>query len=174
MTGLARLDGPQTAAVRDQLVEVYRAAMSAPPFHETDVETGWFAEELADELTEAGYRCWVAREDGGTVVGFAYGFPTSEVPPEGWYGLLRKAVGPDGADHWLAGQFAVVWIAVRPDRPAPGPHGRAHASPRPAAPVPRWGSVPLGVSAYRSGAPSVSSGGSRRCRRRPGRRRRTW
>jgi ribosomal protein S18 acetylase RimI-like enzyme len=58
MTGLAR---PGTAAVSDQLVEVYRAAMSAPPFHETDVETGWFAEELA-------------------------------------------------------GQFAVVWIAVRPDR----------------------------------------------------------
>ena len=116
MTGLARLDGPETAAVSDQLVEVYRAAMSAPPFHETEVETGWFAEELAGELTEAGYRCWVAREDGGPVVGFAYGLPTGEVPPEGWYGLLREVVGPDGADHWLAGQFAVVWIAVRPDR----------------------------------------------------------
>jgi hypothetical protein len=78
--------------------------MSAPPFHETEVETGWFAEELAGELTEAGYRCWVAREDGGPVVGFAYGLPTGEVPPEGWYGLLREAVGPDGADTeraWL-------------------------------------------------------------------------
>jgi hypothetical protein len=94
MTGLARLDGPETAAVSDQLVEVYRAAMSAPPFHETDIETGWFAEELAGELTEAGYRCWVAREDGGAVVGFAHGFPTGEVPPEGWYGLMREAVGP--------------------------------------------------------------------------------
>jgi ribosomal protein S18 acetylase RimI-like enzyme len=120
MTGLARLDGPETAALSDQLVEVYRAAMSAPPFHETDVETGWFAEELAGELTEAGYRCWVAREDGGPVVGFAYGLPTGAVPPEGWYGLLREAVGPDGADHWLAGQFAVVWIAVRPDRRGEG------------------------------------------------------
>ena len=29
---------------------------------------------------------------------------------------MREAVGPDGADHWLAGQFAVVWIAVHPDR----------------------------------------------------------
>ena len=116
MTVLARPDGPETAAVSDQLVEVYRAAMSAPPFHETDIETGWFAEELAGELTEAGYRCWVAREDGGAVVGFAYGFPTGEVPPEGWYGLLREAVGPDVADHWLAGQLAVVWIAVHPDR----------------------------------------------------------
>jgi GNAT superfamily N-acetyltransferase len=49
------------------------------------------------------------------VVGFAYGFPTPEVPAEGWYGLLREAVGPDGAGHWLEGQFAVVWIAVHPD-----------------------------------------------------------
>jgi hypothetical protein len=33
-------------------------------------------------------------------------------------GLLRDAVGqgPDGAGRWLEGQFAVVWIAVRPER----------------------------------------------------------
>src|SRR4029453_8727667 len=38
------------------------------------------------------------------------------VPAEGWYGLLRDAVGPgpDGAARWLEGQFAVVWIAARP------------------------------------------------------------
>jgi ribosomal protein S18 acetylase RimI-like enzyme len=49
------------------------------------------------------------------VVGFAYGFPTPEVPAVGWYGSLREAVGPDAAGHWLEGQFAVVWIAVHPD-----------------------------------------------------------
>ena len=91
MTDLTRLDGPGAAAVSDQLVAVYRAAMGAAPFHETEVETGWFAEELA-------------------------------------------------------GQFAVVWIAVLPDH-----RGRGLGRRRPA-----------------------SSGGSRRCRRRPGRRRRTW
>ena len=47
MTELVCLDGPGTAAVRDQLVAVYRAAMGAAPFFETEVETGWFAEELA-------------------------------------------------------------------------------------------------------------------------------
>jgi ribosomal protein S18 acetylase RimI-like enzyme len=112
MTELACLDGPATAAVSDQLVAVYRAAMGAPPFSETEVETGWFAEELAGELTEAGFRCWVASA-GGRTVGFAYGFPTPEIPFDGWYGLLREAVGPD-AERWLAGQFAVVWIAVDP------------------------------------------------------------
>jgi ribosomal protein S18 acetylase RimI-like enzyme len=115
MTELACLDGPATAAVSDQLVAIYRAAMSAPPFSEGEVETGWFAEELAGELDEAGYRCWVAG-DGDRVVGFAYGFPTPEVPGEGWYGSLREAVGPSAAGHWLEGQFAVVWIAVHPDR----------------------------------------------------------
>jgi hypothetical protein len=38
-----------------------------------------------------------------------------EIPAEGWYGLVREAVGPDAAERWLAGQFAVVWIAVHPD-----------------------------------------------------------
>ena len=63
MTDLARLDGPGAAAVSDQLVAVYRAAMGAAPFFETEVESGWFAEELAGEVEEAGYRCWVATED---------------------------------------------------------------------------------------------------------------
>jgi ribosomal protein S18 acetylase RimI-like enzyme len=116
VTRLERLDGPATAAVRDQLVAVDRAAMGAPPFAETEVETGWFADELADEVAEAGYRCWLAYDDDDRVAGFAYGFPTPEIPTDGWYGSLRQAVGPDGAERWLTGQFAVVWIAVHPDR----------------------------------------------------------
>jgi ribosomal protein S18 acetylase RimI-like enzyme len=115
VTELACLDGPAMAAVSDQLVAVYRAAMAAPPFSEGEVETGWFAQELAGELAEAGFRCWLAR-DGRRTVGFAYGFPTPDVPSDGWYGSLRAAVGPDADEHWLVGQFAVVWIAVHPDR----------------------------------------------------------
>ena len=124
MTRLERLGGPATATVSDQLVAVYRAAMGVPPFSETEVETGWFADELAGEVTEAGYRCWVAYDDDGRVAGFAYGFATPEIPPDGWYDSLRQAVGPDGAERWLTGQFAVVWIAVHPDRRGRGT-GRA-------------------------------------------------
>jgi ribosomal protein S18 acetylase RimI-like enzyme len=113
MAELTRLDGRETAAVAEELVAVYGAAMGAAPFHETELETGWFARELAGELDEPGFRCWVARED-GRVVGFAYGFATAEVPAEGWYGILREAVGPAEAGRWLEGQFAVVWIAVHP------------------------------------------------------------
>jgi ribosomal protein S18 acetylase RimI-like enzyme len=114
VTDLALLDGRATAAVSEQLVAVYRAAMGAAPFFETEVETGWFVEELAGEVEEDGYRCWVATED-DRVVGFAYGLPTPEIPADGWYGLVREAVGPAAAERWLAGQFAVVWIAVHPD-----------------------------------------------------------
>ena len=93
MTRLALLDGPATATVRDQLVAVYRAAMGAAPFHETEVETGWFADELTGEATEAGFRCWAAYDDGQLAV-VAYGFlPTPEIPADGWYGSLREAVG---------------------------------------------------------------------------------
>jgi ribosomal protein S18 acetylase RimI-like enzyme len=113
MTELTLLDGQETAAVAEELVALYGAAMGAAPFHETELETGWFAEELSRELAEPGFRCWVARE-GGPVVGFAYGFDTPDVPTEGWYGGLREAVGPAGAERWLVGQFAVVWIAVHP------------------------------------------------------------
>jgi ribosomal protein S18 acetylase RimI-like enzyme len=116
MTRLTLLDGPATAAVRDQLVAVYRAAMGAPPFHEAEVETGWFAEELAGEVTEAGFRCWAAYDDDGQLAGFAYGLPTPEIPADGWYGSLREAVGSDATEQWLTGQFAVVWIAAHPDR----------------------------------------------------------
>jgi hypothetical protein len=208
MTELACLDGPGTAAVGDQLVAVYRAAMAAPPFFESEVETGWFAQELAGELTEAGFRCWVAG-DGDRTVGFAYGFPTPEVPSDGWYGSLREAVGPDAADHWLVGQFAVVWIAVTRTgeaegsaagcwsgcSPAPLPTGPGWSpttwTPRPAPSTAPWasgswaaapsaGTTPNGSSwaptSPRAGLnpPPARSGGSRRCRRRPGRRRRTW
>jgi hypothetical protein len=40
VTELASLDGPAAAAVSEQLVAVYRAAMGAAPFFETEVEAG--------------------------------------------------------------------------------------------------------------------------------------
>jgi hypothetical protein len=88
VTRLALLDGPATATVRDQLVAVYRAAMGAAPFHETEVETGWFAEELTGEATEAGFRCWAAYDDDGQLAVVAYGFlPT---PPRSQPTAVRQ------------------------------------------------------------------------------------
>jgi hypothetical protein len=69
MTELACLDGPGTAAVSDQLVAVYRAAMAAPPFFESEVETGSFAQAWLvthdlDTPARALYRSLGARSGG--------------------------------------------------------------------------------------------------------------
>ena len=57
--------------------------------------TGWFAQELADELTEPGFRCWVASDDDGQVAGFADGFPTPEIPADGWHDAERVVLGAE-------------------------------------------------------------------------------
>jgi hypothetical protein len=128
VTDLTRLVGPATAAIADQLVAVYRAATGAPPFFETEVEAGWFAEELAGEVTEPGFRCWFAR-DGDRLVGFAYGFPpprsrptagtawcgrpSGMAPPSGWRASSPSSGSPStpsgGAGVLAAGSWNVSW-----------------------------------------------------------------
>jgi GNAT superfamily N-acetyltransferase len=114
VTGIVCLNGARTAPLVDRLVDVYRAAFAPAPFHETDVEAGWFARELATELELDGFRCCVARQ-GEDLGGFAYGFDTpATLPPDSWYSSLLDAVGPEAAERWVLGQFAVGWLAVRP------------------------------------------------------------
>ena len=101
MTRLACLDGPAAAALSDQLVAVYRAAMGAPPFAETEVER-LVRDELADEVTEAGYRCWLAYDDDG---GWP-GSPTGSRPRDPARRLVRQPA-PGGragrAERWMTG-----------------------------------------------------------------------
>ena len=173
MTDLVRLDGPATAAIADELVAVYRAAMSAPPFFETEVETGWFAEELAGDVTEPGFRCWTAR-DGDRLVGFAYGFPTPEIPSDGWYGLVRAAVGDTAAER-LEGQFpssaspstpsggGEAWAASSSSTCSPAPTRSGHGSspttstPRPAPSTAPWASTSSATAPSAGTTPTASS-----------------
>lgn len=114
MTEIVCLDGPRTAPLVDRLAAVYRAAFAPAPFHEADVEAGWFAQEFATELELDGFRCCVARQ-GEDLGGFAYGFDTPPtLPTDGWYSRLLDAVGPEAVERWVLGQFAVGWLAVLP------------------------------------------------------------
>jgi hypothetical protein len=80
VTEIVCLDGPRTAPLVDRLAAVYRAAFAPAPFHETDVEAGWFAQEFATELELDGFRCYVARQ--GEDLG---GFDTPPtLPTDGW------------------------------------------------------------------------------------------
>jgi hypothetical protein len=59
VTDLGLLDGQGTTAAADQLVAIYPAAMAAPPFFETELETGWFAARSA-------FASWAAAPSAGT------------------------------------------------------------------------------------------------------------
>lgn len=118
MTGdleIVPLDGNEAKAVHAEVVDVYRVAFTQPPFGDTEKEVGWFDQELAEDVDLPEFRCFVARQ-GGAVVGFAYGFRTFEDEPwNDWYAEVLRAVGPEGADGWIRGRFALGWFAVRPD-----------------------------------------------------------
>jgi hypothetical protein len=47
VTEIVCLDGPRTAPLVDRLAAVYRGRVRPAPFHEADVEAGWFAQEFA-------------------------------------------------------------------------------------------------------------------------------
>jgi hypothetical protein len=103
VTEIVCLDGPLTAPLVDRLAAVYRAAFAPAPFHETDVEAGWFAQELATELELGGFRCCAARR-GEDLGGFAYGFDTPPtLPTDGGYSRLLDAVGPEAVERSVLG-----------------------------------------------------------------------
>jgi GNAT superfamily N-acetyltransferase len=111
---IIRFDGSEAKAVHAEVVDVYRAAFTEPPFGDTGKEVGWFDQELAGDVDLPDFRCLVARRN-GEAIGFAYGFRTFEDEPwNDWYAEVLRSVGPDAADAWIRGQFALGWFAVRP------------------------------------------------------------
>jgi GNAT superfamily N-acetyltransferase len=120
------LDGAGTARVADDLRAIYLAALAQPPFSEGEEQADAFAEELADEVEEAGFRCCAALA-GNDIIGFAYGCPAyTDEPGDSWTRELVAAVGDDVAERWIRAQFAFIWTAVRPERQGYGLGGRLH------------------------------------------------
>jgi hypothetical protein len=114
VTEIICLDGPADRAAGRPARRRLPGRVRLGPFHETDIEAGWFAQEFATELELGRFRCCVARQ-GEDLVGFAYGFETPPtLPTDGWYSRLLDAVGPEAVERWVLGQFAVGWHAVRP------------------------------------------------------------
>jgi ribosomal protein S18 acetylase RimI-like enzyme len=114
------------AAVRDELVAVYRAAFAPPLHHVSDEDAARFGGEiLPRHAGRAGFRCRVAREaPGGPVVGFAYGYTSA--PGQWWHDLVARALGADLAERWLGGAFEFVELAVAPAAQGRGLGGRLH------------------------------------------------
>ncbi len=117
---------PDLADLREQFVEVYRAAFASPPYCEGEAEVRRFAEEtLPRHVQRAGFRCCVAQDQAnGLVVGFAYGY-TGQVG-QWWHDIVAQALDQVTADRWLPGSFEFVELAVMPTAQGRGIGGQLH------------------------------------------------
>ena len=135
---IVQLDGRDAKSAHGDVVDIYRATFTQPPFNDSEREVGWFAQEFASDVELPDFRCIAARAD-GRLVGFAYGFRTFEGEPwNDWYGEVLQAVGPAAADRWVRGQFAIGWFALLPEHRGQGLGRRLHGKLIASAPPTRW------------------------------------
>jgi GNAT superfamily N-acetyltransferase len=110
-------------AVQDAIVRVYAAAFGEPPYLEGPEGVAHFAETLPRHAARAGFRCCVARAEGGpALLGFGYGYTSA--PGQWWYDAVAPALPPDERAYWLANTFEVVELAVLPAMQGQGIGGR--------------------------------------------------
>jgi broad specificity phosphatase PhoE/GNAT superfamily N-acetyltransferase len=106
------LDGTETLAVRDELVEVYRAAFTSPPYGEDEQAVERFSgEQLGTHAARAGFRCATLRL-GGRLAGFGYGYTGDR--GQWWSDQVAGRTPADVVDEWLGGHLELVELAVDP------------------------------------------------------------
>jgi ribosomal protein S18 acetylase RimI-like enzyme len=109
------------------IVDVYRAAFSAPPYHRGEDDARDFAESLERHASFAGFQAVVARTDpGDAIVGFAYGYTLA--PGQWWYEQVAPVLGPEQASATLTGAFLMTQLAVLPECQGRGIGSRLHDS----------------------------------------------
>lgn len=108
----AVLDGDAASAMRDELVEVYRAAFTAPPYDEDPDTVDRFATEtLPAHAARDGFRCATLRL-GPRLAGFAYAYTGRR--GQWWSDQVAQRAPADVVDEWLGGHLEVVELAVDP------------------------------------------------------------
>jgi ribosomal protein S18 acetylase RimI-like enzyme len=84
-----------------------------------------FDEVLPRHAARDGFRCTVADDESGRLVGLAYGY--AGAPGEWWHDIVSKEMGPELAGRWLGpGHFELVELMVAPDRRGHGLGGSLH------------------------------------------------
>jgi ribosomal protein S18 acetylase RimI-like enzyme len=98
----------------DEIVDVYRAAFTAPGYDETTEDVARFRAGLPRHAARDGFRLALARAPGdGGLTGFAYGYTGR--PGQWWTDRLLDRIPREIADEWVGGHFELVELAVRPD-----------------------------------------------------------
>jgi len=111
-TRLAALEPEVFRTALPDLLDIYLAAMRYPP------GTGEARAPLwADHSRRDGFRCVVAVDDDGQIVGLAYGYHGR--PGQWWYSEVARGLG-DAPQGWLADYFELTELHVRPDRQGTG------------------------------------------------------
>jgi ribosomal protein S18 acetylase RimI-like enzyme len=101
------------ATTTDAVVEVYRAAFTAPGYDETADDVERFRTGLPRHAAREGFRLVVAASPDGGSSGFAYGYTGQ--PGQWWTDRLLERIPHEITDRWVGGHFEFVELAVRPE-----------------------------------------------------------
>lgn len=119
------LNADQTRPLFSQLIDIYQAVFSGPPFHETLPDFLNFAGRLSYHAKKDGFRCAVAwPESGQPVAGFAYGY--SGHPGSWFYDLIFPRLPAPVRQEYLSDYFEFAEMALLPDYHDQGWGGQLH------------------------------------------------
>ena len=125
MMQFALLSASQTRPLFSQLIDIYQAVFSGPPFHETLPDFLNFSGRLSYHSKKAGFRCAVAwPEPGQPIVGFAYGY--SGYPGSWFYDLVSTRLPRETVREYMSDYFEFAELALLPDWQDQGLGGQLH------------------------------------------------
>jgi GNAT superfamily N-acetyltransferase len=125
MMQFSLLNADQTRPFFGQIIDIYQAAFSEAPYHETLPDFLNFAGRLSYHAKKDGFRCAVAWPDPAQpVVGFAYGYAGH---PDSWfYDLVAARLPGPVRQEYLSDYFEYAEMALLPDYHNQGIGGRLH------------------------------------------------
>ena len=119
------LSASQTRPFFSQLIDIYQAAFSEPPFHESLPDFLNFAGRLSYHAKMAGFRCAVAwPEPGQPISGFAYGY--SGFRGSWFYDLVSIHLPNETIQEYLSDYFEFAEMGLLPALQAQGLGGQLH------------------------------------------------
>jgi GNAT superfamily N-acetyltransferase len=146
--------GPDTLHASGDIIDLYRAVFTAPPWNETDARIDEFSARLARDVQRPGFVAKVAHLDGHPA-GFGTGWPTrSPFPSTRAYGRVVEQLGSESVAALLIGALEVDELAVAPAAQRHGVGGRILDALLKEAPDQRawlltWNSSPQATGFYR-------------------------
>jgi GNAT superfamily N-acetyltransferase len=125
MMQFALLSASQTRPLFSQLIDIYQAVFSEPPFHETLPDFLNFTGRLSYHSKKAGFRCAVAwPKPGQPIAGFAYGY--SGYPDSWFYDLVSIRLPSKTIQEYLSDYFEFAELALLPAWQDQGLGGQLH------------------------------------------------